>query len=169
MADFRAQIIDELPHLRRYARALLCGDVDAADDLVQASVERALSRRGLWRRRGRLRSWLFTIMHNIFVNDVTTAARRRALLAERRPLETETAPDHELRLEALDVMAAIGRLPEEFRAALCLVTLEDFSYEEAATILGVPVGTLMSRLHRARAQLRDMTGAEARPRLKRVK
>lgn len=169
MADFRAQIIDELPHLRRYARALLCGDVDAADDLVQASVERALSRRGLWRRTGRLRSWLFTIMHNIFVNDVTTAARRRALLSERLSLETEIAPDHELRLEALDVMAAIRQLPEEFRAALCLVTLEDFSYEEAANILGVPVGTLMSRLHRARAQLRDMTGAEARPRLKRVK
>jgi RNA polymerase sigma-70 factor (ECF subfamily) len=108
-------------------------------------------------------------MHNIFVNDVTTAARRRALLAERLSLETEIAPDHELRLEALDVLAAIRQLPEEFRAALCLVTLEDFSYEEAANILGVPVGTLMSRLHRARVQLRDMTGAEARPRLKRVK
>lgn len=169
MADFRAQIIEELPHLRRYSRALLCGDPDAADDLVQACIERALSRRGLWRRKSRLRSWLFTIMHNIFVNDVTTAARRRALLAEHGQTETMTVPDHDVRLEAQEVMTAIGKLPEEYRAALCLVTLEDFSYEEAARILGIPVGTLMSRLHRARAQLREMTGEAGRPRLKRVK
>lgn len=169
MADFRAQIIEELPHLRRYARALLCGDVDAADDLVQACIERALSRHDLWRRRGRLRSWLFTIMHNIFVNDVTTASRRRALLAEHRPPDPVTAPDHDLRLEARDVITAMARLPEDYRAALSLVTLEDFSYEEAAKILGIPTGTLMSRLHRARAQLREMMGGEMRPHLKRVK
>lgn len=170
MADIRTQIIEELPHLRRYAHALLCGDVDAADDLVQSCVERALSRHLLWQRRGRLRSWLFTIMHNIFVNDATTTARRRELLAEHWPIEPDiTLPDYYLRLEAQDVMKAIGELPEDFRAALCLVTIEDFSYDEAARILGIPKGTLMSRLHRARARLKETMGAQARPRLTRVK
>lgn len=169
MADFRTQIIEELPHLRRYARALLCGDADAADDLVQSCVERALSRHRLWRRRGRLRSWLFTIMHNIFINEATTTARRKALLAEHPPQDPVTTPDHHMRLEAQEVMEAISRLPEDFRAALCLVTLEDFSYDEAAKILGIPKGTLMSRLHRARERLKEMTGADARPRLTRVK
>lgn len=169
MADFRSQIIEELPHLRRYARALMCGNADAADDLVQSCVERALSRKGLWRRHGRLRSWLFTIMHNIFINETTTAARRRKLLAEHQPIETSTPPDQEVKLEAREMLEALNRLPEEFRAALCLTTLEDFSYEEAAKVLGIPVGTLMSRLHRARARLKEMTGQGAPPRLRRVK
>ena len=169
MADFRTQLIDELPHLRRYARALHCGDVEAADDLVQACIERALSRQRLWRRKGRLRSWLFTIMHNIFVNDVTTASRRRALLATYSPDVQTTEPDHDVRLEAQQVIEAMNQLPEEYRAALCLVTLEEVSYEEAASILGVPRGTLMSRLHRARARLREMTTSSTRPHLKRVK
>lgn len=169
MADFRARIIEELPHLRRYARALQCGDVDAADDLVQSCIERALSRQRLWRRPGRLRSWLFAIMHNIFINEATTAARRRALLAEHRPDAPVCTPDHETRMEARETIDAMARLPEEFRAALSLVTLEDVSYQEAARILDIPVGTLMSRLHRARARLREMTGAETRPALRRVK
>lgn len=169
MADFRTQIIEELPHLRRYARALLCGDTDAADDLVQNCVERALSRHRLWRRRGRLRSWLFTIMHNIFINEATMMARRKALLAEHCPPEPVTVPDHHMRLEAQEVMEAINRLPEDFRAALCLVTLEDFSYDEAAKVLGIPKGTLMSRLHRARERLKELTYADDRPRLTRVK
>lgn len=169
MSDFRTEIIKELPHLRRYARALLSGDADAADDLVQACVERALSRQYLWKPPGKLRSWLFAVMHNIFINDATTKARRKALLAERGPSDLASTPEQEMRLETQDVVQALSRLPEEFRAALCLVALEDVSYEEAARILGVPVGTLMSRLHRARARLKELTDADAHPRLHRVK
>jgi RNA polymerase sigma-70 factor (ECF subfamily) len=174
MSKFRAAIIEELPHLRRYARALLRGDADAADDLVQACIERALSRQYLWKPPGRLRSWLFTIMHNIFINTATTKARRKALLAgfcDRS--EIAATPDQHTRLESQEVLEAMDRLPEEFRTALCLVALEDVSYAEAAKILGIPVGTLMSRLHRARACLRasldELPSAGARPRLHSVK
>ena len=154
------QILDHLPRLRRYARALT-GDRDSADDLVQDTIERALSRSGLWQAGSRLDSWLMTIMHNLFVNQVRSAgARLRVDVAEdeldRRPAGSSD-PSEGLSIRDLD--AALAKLPPEQREVLLLVALEDTPYEEAARILGVPIGTVMSRLSRARDRLRRlMTG-----------
>ena len=149
--DKRQAIIDQLPRLRRYARAL-AKDASAADDLVQDCVERALSRLALFRAGTNMRSWLFTIMHNLHVN----AVRRRY-----------RAPDTEA-LSARDVAGALGKLSDEHRQVLLLVDLEDMSYRETADILGVPVGTVMSRLARGRRLLRSLMD-EAEPVIRRVK
>jgi len=147
-----AAILTELPRLRRYARALV-GDRAAADDLVQDTLERAWSRFAQWRPGSDLRAWLFSIMHNLRVDQL----RRPGLNA--MPMDDEdlmvptraTQSDH---LEVVDLEAALARLPEEQRAVLLLVALEDMSYEEVAAALGIPIGTVMSRLARGRERLR---------------
>jgi len=147
-----AAILTELPRLRRYARALV-GDRAAADDLVQDTLERAWSRFAQWRPGSDLRAWLFSIMHNLRVDQL----RRPGLNA--LPMDDEelmvptraTQSDH---LEVVDLEAALARLPEEQRAVLLLVGLEDMSYEEVAAALGIPIGTVMSRLSRGRERLR---------------
>jgi RNA polymerase sigma-70 factor (ECF subfamily) len=163
-------IATESPRLRRYAWALT-GDRAAADDLVQDCLERAWSRLHLWRRGSNLRAWLFTILHNIYVNDVRRRMRRPVVV----PLTDAAVPpavpptqDHGI--EVANVAAALSRLPEDQRAALLLVGLEELSYREAAAALGIPAGTLMSRLHRGRERLRGllMSGAGDET-LKRVK
>lgn len=154
-------LIDHLPRLRRYARALT-GDAARADDLVQDTVERALVKQALWRPGSDLRAWLFTVMHNLFVNQMRAARPPDAALDE--------APDMPVNggqmdaLAARDLHAALLRLPETQREVLLLVGLEQFAYAEAAHVLGVPVGTVMSRLARAREQLRrDLAGGAAIP------
>jgi RNA polymerase sigma factor (sigma-70 family) len=147
-----AAILTELPRLRRYARALV-GDRAAADDLVQDTLERAWSRFAQWRAGSDLRAWLFSIMHNLRVDQL----RRPGLNA--LPMDDEelmvptraTQSDH---LEVVDLEAALARLAEEQRAVLLLVALEDMSYEEVAAALGIPIGTVMSRLARGRERLR---------------
>lgn len=147
-----AAILTELPRLRRYARALV-GDRAAADDLVQDTLERAWSRFAQWRPGSDLRAWLFSIMHNLRVDQL----RRPGLNA--LPMDDEelmvptraTQSDH---LEVVDLEVALARLPEEQRAVLLLVALEDMSYEEVAAALGIPIGTVMSRLARGRERLR---------------
>ena len=147
-----AAILTELPRLRRYARALV-GDRAAADDLVQDTLERAWSRFAQWRAGSDLRAWLFSIMHNLRVDQL----RRPGLNA--LPMDDEelmvptraTQSDH---LEVVDLEAALARLPEEQRAVLLLVGLEDMSYEEVAAALSIPIGTVMSRLARGRERLR---------------
>lgn len=152
-------ILAEIPRLRRYARALT-GDRDRADDLVQDTLERALGRWRLWRG-GNTRSWLLTIMHNIFVNQV------------RAPHAVDFMPDEELPLipvrdhlaDALavrDLDRQLAALPPEQRAVLLLVGLEELSYGEAARVLGIPAGTVMSRLARARARLRELLERQER-------
>ena len=160
VSDHDALIAQQIPRLRRYARALT-GDRSAADDLVQDTLERALSRFHLWRRGSDLRAWLFTIMHNIYVNQVRSRARYR-----NEALETE--PDAEVLrrrdpdwLELRDLASALTRVPDEQRAVLLLVGLEQFTYEEAARILEIPVGTVMSRLSRGRERLRALLGGDA--------
>ncbi|MEI7447110.1 MAG: RNA polymerase sigma factor [Burkholderiales bacterium] len=162
-----------VPGLRRYAR-LLTGDAHRADDLVQDTLERACRALGRWPEPGRLRPWLLSVMHNLFVDHV----RARRALDEADPLEDappaalvqsgDLGRDVQIRL---DLGRALQRLPLAHREVLLLVCLEDCGYDEAAAILGVPVGTVMSRLSRARAQLRiEMEGgADATPRLRRVK
>ena len=146
-----SQIAEQIPRLRRYARALT-GERSAADDLVQDTLERALSRFHLWRQGSDLRAWLFTIMHNIFVNQARSRARHRhEALENEAELVHAREPDW---LELRDLDDALARLPLEQRAVVLMVGLEQFTYEEAARVLDIPLGTVMSRLSRGRERLR---------------
>ncbi len=165
---FAAQAAQYIPRLRRYARALT-GDASAADDLVQDALERALVKRALWREGTDLRAWLFTVMHNVFVNQVRSAAARRT-----QPMDDEMAelpsPAHADRLEIRDLDVALQALPDEQRTVVLLVGLEQMTYDEAALVLEVPIGTVMSRLSRGRERLRRlMQGLPANAPLKVVK
>lgn len=159
MTEFTARVQELIPRLRRYARALT-GERSAADDLVQDTLERAWSKLHLWRRGSDLRAWLFTIMHNVHVNQVRSRAAGATL-----PLDDDIA-DAPVRatqadmLEVRDIDAAVRRLPMEQREVLLLVALERMSYDETAKALGIPIGTVMSRLSRARERLRVMLAGD---------
>ena len=158
-----------IPALRRYAWAL-CRNPQEADDLVQESLLRALGRWHLRRPDGSVRAWLFAILHNGFISARRQAARRplAALPAEdERP--AQAGQEHAVMLD--EVAAALETLPDEQRAVLLLVGVEDLTYEEAARVLGVPVGTVMSRLSRGRERLRRAveSGRGAPVALRRVK
>jgi RNA polymerase sigma factor (sigma-70 family) len=146
-------IVGLIPRLRRYARAL-AGEKSAADDLVQDTLERAWAKLHLYRRGTDLRAWMFTVMHNVYVNQLR-AARPGVQLEDDMPELMRPARESEP-LELRDLDRAIRRLPPEQREVLLLVVLEDMSYEEAARTLGIPIGTVMSRLARAREKLRAM-------------
>ena len=146
-------LVELIPRLRRYARAL-AGERNAADDLVQDTLERAWSKLHLYRRGTDLRAWLFTVMHNVYVNQ-RRAARPSVALDEEMPELAQPARETDT-LVLRDLDAAIRRLPPEQREVLLLVALEEMSYDEAADTLGVPIGTVMSRLSRAREKLRAM-------------
>jgi RNA polymerase sigma-70 factor (ECF subfamily) len=158
VASFSALLWPQVPRLRRYARALT-GDPTRADDLVQDTLERALTRGHLWRRDSDLRAWLFTIMHNQFVNRVraSDALRDAADIAD-FVLADPGGPGDAAVL--MDLEAALARLPDEQREVLLLIGLEELSYQEAATVLGVPIGTVMSRLSRGRERLRRLMADE---------
>jgi len=154
MPEVRQLIVDQIPHLRRYARALVANR-EQADDLVQDCLERAWSRMHLWRAGTNIRAWLFTILHNLHVN----AARRRH--SQAGPFYAAAAdlpvpPTQEDELNVRDLWQAFARLPEPQRAAILLISVEEMSYGEAAAVLDIPVGTLMSRIHRGRERLRDL-------------
>lgn len=151
---FSAQAMQYIPRLRRYARALT-GDASAADDLVQDALERALVKQSLWREGSDLRAWLFTVMHNVFVNQVRSAAVSRTEQLDDSYADLPQ-PQSTDRLEIRDLDAALQALPEEQRAVLLLVGLEQMTYEEAARVLEVPIGTVMSRLSRGRERLRRL-------------
>ncbi len=167
---FETLLVEEIPALRRYARAL-CGDDTEADDLVQECLLRAVSRRHLWLAHRRLRPWLFTILHNVFVNTVRRNSRAPVIDRPARPDELGAADDDPDQLCTLaDFLAALQSLSAEQREVLLLVGLEQMSYKEVARIAGVPVGTVMSRLSRARSQLaRCLDGETRNSRIKRVK
>lgn len=166
MADFADQIAQHIPRLRRYARALT-HDAAWADDLVQDTLERALQRRWQFRIDKSLTAWLFTILYRLFLNDV---ARRRAVVPEEGEVpEPSVTPDFPMQI---DMQRALARLTPEHRAVIVLVGLEQISYHEAAEVLDVPIGTVMSRLSRAREHLRAfLSGAPAAgaARLSRIK
>lgn len=160
MDDYEHLIEQHIPRLRRYARALT-GDRVVADDLVQDTLERALNKLHLWRRGSDLRAWLFTIMHNVFVNQLRTRAGHPTVsLDDEDLLPSERASETD-RLEIRDLDLALRRLPDEQREVVLLVGLEELSYEETARALGIPIGTVMSRLSRARERLRRMMGGTA--------
>ncbi|MCW5745556.1 MAG: sigma-70 family RNA polymerase sigma factor [Alphaproteobacteria bacterium] len=151
------QLPQHLPALRRYARALT-GNVAAADDLVQDCAERALSRAHLWRQPGNMRAWLFTILHNINANNRRRAAAGPRLAAIEDVPEPSWPADQLERLMANRTLAALRQLSDDHREVLILVAIEGMAYAEAAEVLGVAIGTIMSRLSRARDQLRRLTG-----------
>jgi RNA polymerase sigma-70 factor (ECF subfamily) len=164
MPDIRSRLVAEIPRLRRYARALT-RDVTAADDLVQDCLMRAVSKSHLWQEGTDLRAWLFTILHNQFVNDVRRAVREgRTMALGDTESETGTtltsAPNEDKRLELRDLERALAKLPDEQRSALLLVGMEGMNYDEAAAVLGVAIGTIRSRLSRGRDALRQLTGGE---------
>ena len=156
MANTYREIEAEIPRLRRYARALT-RDTAAADDLVQDCLTRALGKLHLWQKGTDLRAWLFTILHNQYVNYVRRSVREGAAvgLTESEPQLTR-APQQGHRLELRDLERAITKLPEEQRSAILLVGLEGMRYEEVAAVLDVPVGTIRSRLSRGREALRKL-------------
>ncbi|MEO8015468.1 MAG: RNA polymerase sigma factor [Polaromonas sp.] len=157
-------VTEHIPSLRRYARALT-GDAWTADDLVQDTLERACSKWRLWLAGSDLRAWLFTLMHNLYVNDIRRTARQAEagirvnvddVLHELLAPESSTA-------QSLDLQRCLLRLPQDQRIVLLLVSLEDLSYEEVARITRVPIGTVMSRLSRARSRLRELMDSPAKP------
>ncbi len=155
--------------LRRYARALV-RDAERADDLVHDCLERALSRWHLWRGEGNLRAWLFTILHNIHVNNIRRdyAAGRPVQMPEGIELRS-TPPSQDDRLMLNDLAAAIERLPAEQRQTVLLIGLEGFSYREVARITGAPIGTVMSRLSRGRERLRELIAGPDDVKVRRAK
>jgi RNA polymerase sigma factor (sigma-70 family) len=169
MKDMMLLVEPLIPALRRYARALL-HDRDAADDLVQDCLERII--RGWHGRRGDdSRSWAFTILHNLAVNRLKQWQRRgrHAALDETDEASIAQPAVQEDRLRHLELMRALADLPEEQRCMLLLVSVEDLSYAEAARILGIPIGTVMSRLSRGRERLQQLLEGRAAPALRRVK
>ena len=143
----------EIPRLRRYARALL-RDQDRADDLVQDTLLRGLDKIRLFRS-GDVRAWLFTIMHNQYVNTVRRSVKGREVIVVEKVTPASPAPQLP-KLELRELENAIARLSAEQRETLLLVTLEGLKYEEVAQICDVPIGTVRSRLNRAREELRRM-------------
>ncbi|RMF40448.1 MAG: sigma-70 family RNA polymerase sigma factor [Alphaproteobacteria bacterium] len=169
LTDRSREIEACIPDLRRYA-LVLCRDRDEADDLVQDTLERALSRWVLRRPGGALRPWLFAIQRNLFLNARRRDARSRRLFAPGGEFEGEAGAPPEAALELRQTLEMIDTLPETQKSALVLVAIEGFTYAETAAIMGVAEGTVMSRLSRARAHLRKLGDAPSGgSRLRRVK
>ena len=154
------ELVAAIPRLRRYAR-VLTGDATRADDLVQDTLARAWEKRRLWQAGTDLRAWLFTVMHNVHVNQLALFRREAANvsldadptgMAWQLPVRGNQLD----RVELLEVVAQMGKLPADQREVLLLAAVEEMRYEEIATVLAVPIGTVMSRLSRAREKLRRL-------------
>jgi len=152
--SFTDQMIAVLPRLRRFARGL-AGSAVEADDLVQAACERALARQHQFQEGTRFDSWMFRIVQTIWIDQIRSREVRKedGEIAEERLGSDESVRRVEARLALDEVRRAVGRLPPDQRTALLLVTVDGLSYKEAAEVAGVPVGTIMSRLSRARIAL----------------
>ena len=153
------ELVAAIPRLRRYAR-VLTGETSRADDLVQETLARAWEKRRLWAAGTDLRAWLFTIMHNVFVNQ-RALARRDALNVSLDGDEDGGAAwqipvraTQQTRVELLEILREVARLPVDQRSVLVLAAVEEMRYEEIAAVLAIPVGTVMLRLSRAREKLR---------------
>jgi RNA polymerase sigma-70 factor (ECF subfamily) len=158
----REQIVELLPRLRRFARTL-ARDPHDADDLVQIAVERALARSEQLRPDSPLSSWMFGILRNAWIDEARTRGRRNRVFVPEALGEHVSDASSDAHSDVLTVQDAMARLPDEQRIAVGLVLVEGLSYREAAEIMGVPVGTLTSRLARGREALQtmlaDTTGA----------
>ncbi len=155
--EVRAQLGELLPRLRRFAR-VITRNVQDADDLVQSAVEKALARAAQWRPGSRLDSWMFGIMKNAWIDEIRARRRRDRVHAPEEAGAAVGDASAAARDIALSVQAAMARLPEEQRLAIALVLVEGLSYKEAAETLGIPIGTLTSRLARGRETLQTLLG-----------
>jgi RNA polymerase sigma-70 factor, ECF subfamily len=158
MDEWAERIGEQMPSLRRYARVLLGSEVDA-DDLVQECVLRALTKRHLWQEGTNLRAWLFTMLHNQFVNGFRRSVRQgRSVDVSDLDEVRHQLPRQDKRLELRDLDRALTLLPEDQRTVILLIGLEGFDYRTVAQVEGVPVGTVRSRLSRGREGLRRLMG-----------
>ena len=154
-------LLAAIPRLRRYAR-VLTGDVNRADDLVQDTLARAWEKRRLWAAGSDLRAWLFTIMHNVFMNQRALARREKLQVSldddgeGREAWQIPVRAMQYTRVELTELMQHVGRLPVDQREVLLLAAIEELRYEEIALALAIPIGTVMSRLSRAREKLRNV-------------
>jgi RNA polymerase sigma-70 factor (ECF subfamily) len=167
MADFEFELKTHIPRLRRYAHALV-GDATSADDLVQDCLERAWTRQHLWDTSLAIRPWLFTIMHNLYAN----AARQyhsRPQFVPLNQLDELQQTSQEANLSLRDFESALGQLSEEHREILLLVGLEQLSYKETSEVLNIPIGTVMSRLKRARQKIKFLMMNQPAPNIRRIK
>lgn len=169
MTAFLDEMEKSVPALRRYARALT-RNTDRADDLVQDCLERAIRKRALWVPKGTVEAWLMKMLVNLWRNDLRTNRRRgEHVQIEGLPAEPAVAASQPGRIALAEMSRALDALPAEQREALLLVVLEGKPYGEAAEILSIPIGTLMSRISRARSALKQLTGQGDEPRLRSVK
>lgn len=155
--NLQHEIAALLPRLRRFARTL-AGQRDDADDLVQVALERALTHTGQWQPGTRLDSWLFRIMQNAWIDEVRSRQRRSATFLPEEEGESVGVDSAGAHQDALAVRQALATLSEEHRAVVGLVLVEGLAYKEAAEVLGIPIGTLTSRLARARDALQACLG-----------
>lgn len=167
---FRNDLVKELPYLRRFARGL-CGDAALADDLVQDCVERALVKSHLYDPARPLRTWLYAVLRNIYISNW----RRNSKFASAKNIddlesfEGSVPPDQDSNFSVSLITDALDTLPTQQREVLVLISLEEVSYAQAADIIGVPIGTIMSRLSRARAHLQNILEERGTTVLRRVK
>jgi len=160
------QLKQQIPNLRRYARALT-QNTASADDLVQDCLERAWDKRENWKDGSNVRAWLFTIMHNIFINGIRRQKIQQEYLSKTIELSIENSEEQLFAMR--DLTACLAKLKPEFRETVLLVGLENLSYKETADITGVPIGTVMSRLSRGREELRQLMTRDAKPKLVSIK
>ena len=154
----QARIIELLPKLRRFARSLARNPHDA-DDLLQLALERALTHLQQWESGTRLDSWLYGIIKNAWIDELRSRGRREQLFSD--PAQAETVADRAGDTsEALSIQQALEQLPEEQRLAVSLVLIEGLPYREAAQVMGIPIGTLTSRLARGRETLQRLLSPE---------
>lgn len=162
MTEFAYMVSEHIPNLRRYARVLV-RDAVHAEDLVQDCLERAISREHLWQQGTNLRAWLFTILHNLYINQYLRhggAATVVPLMEEHSLVSCPARQFHSMTLK--DLARAFDDLPEQEQQVVLLVGLEGMQYEDAAHALGVPMGTVKSRLSRARRRLRRLMDGDVR-------
>ena len=163
MDDFQTGLVELLPRLRRFARVLRSRDADA-QDLVQQTVERALGARSTFRAGTRLDSWAFTVMRRIAIDEGRSSQRWSRVVTSEDDATAAVADvaqaDENLRADALAARDAIHALPEDQKHAVALVLIEGLSYAEAAQVLGIPAGTLTSRLVRGRQALIETLSAQ---------
>ena len=163
------EITTHVAALRRYALVLV-GNPTEAEDLVQDCLSRVLAQLRSWRPVRDLRSYLFATMHNVFIDGSRKRRARAGDLSIDEVVGWLSLPANQTkRLEVRDLLSALGRIPEQQREVVLLVGLEGMSYVEAARVLGVPVGTVMSRLSRGREALRQLTSQGSVTRLRVVK
>lgn len=161
MDELRTELVALLPRLRRFARALARNAHDA-DDLVQLALERALAHAAQRRPDMQLAGWVFGILRNAWVDEQRARGRRARLFAPEESGDQVADAAGSAAPEMLAVQEALGRLPEEQRLAVALVLIEGLSYKEAAHVMEVPIGTVTSRLARARETLQSLLGAAER-------